>query len=170
MSIKVLKEQKGFTLLELLIVIVIIAILALLIIPNITSAPKKARDTQRKTDVTAIRKALEEYFVNNNSYPATGGDAATVLSGQADGLGTTGPLSTGTAAIMKKVPFDPKGLAGGAAPWRYQYTPAGSPATTYTIGACLENDQDNGASVGAGGAAGAPASCTTKSFVLANAN
>ena len=37
------KQQGGFTLLELLIVIVIIGILALVIIPNITSAPKKAR-------------------------------------------------------------------------------------------------------------------------------
>src|SRR5438445_1309759 len=67
---KYLKRSDGFTLLELLIVIVIIGILALLIIPNITSAPKKARDTQRKTDLTAVRKGLEEYYVNNNSYPA----------------------------------------------------------------------------------------------------
>ena len=61
MSLKeTFKKQEGFTLLELLIVIVIIAILALLIIPNITSAPKKARDTKRKTDLTTIRKGLEE--------------------------------------------------------------------------------------------------------------
>ncbi|MEO7617681.1 MAG: prepilin-type N-terminal cleavage/methylation domain-containing protein, partial [Candidatus Saccharibacteria bacterium] len=68
MSLKVLKKQSGFTLLELLIVIVIIGILALLIIPNISSAPKKARDTQRKTDLRAAQKALEEYYVSNQAY------------------------------------------------------------------------------------------------------
>jgi prepilin-type N-terminal cleavage/methylation domain-containing protein len=77
MSSKLLKKQGGFTLLELLIVIVIIGILALLIIPNITSAPKKARDTKRKTDITTVRKGLEEYFVNNNVYPAALSDLTT---------------------------------------------------------------------------------------------
>lgn len=142
MSIKTLKNQGGFTLLELLIVIVIIGILALLIIPNITSAPKKARDTQRKTDITAIRKGLEEYFVNNNSYPAALSD-----------------LQTGSAPIMKTVPSDPKGGWPG-----YSYVvPAGN--ATYTLSACLENDQDNGANVIA-----AVSPCTTKTFQLVNGN
>jgi general secretion pathway protein G len=139
---KLLKKQEGFTLLELLIVIVIIAILALLIIPNITSAPKKARDTKRKTDITTLRKGLEEYFVNNNVYPNALTD-----------------LTTGSAPIVKTLPTDPK--AGWPA---YTYAPANS-NSTYTISACLENDQDNGASVIA------PVSpCTTKTFQLVNGN
>ena len=139
----ILRKQEGFTLLELLIVIVIIAILALLIIPNITSAPKKARDTRRKTDITTIRKALEEYFVNNNSYPAALTD-----------------LQAGSAPIMKTIPTDPKNVS----PNVYAYTPANS-NTTYTLNACLENDQDNGASIIA------PVSpCTTKTFELVNGN
>src|SRR6478752_2117955 len=84
MSRTIFRKQGGFTLLELLIVIVIIGILALLIIPNITSAPKKARDTKRKTDITTVRKGLEEYFVNNNVYPNALSD-----------------LTTGTAPIVK---------------------------------------------------------------------
>jgi hypothetical protein len=43
-------------------------------------------------------------------------------------------------------------------------------STTYTLGACLENDQDNGANTGAGSAAGAPSGCSTRSFVLVNGN
>jgi general secretion pathway protein G len=142
-SFNILKKQEGFTLLELLIVIVIIAILALLIIPNITSAPKKARDTRRKTDITTMRKALEEYFVNNNSYPAQLSD-----------------LQAGSAPIMKTIPTDPKNVS----PYVYVYAPANS-NTTYTLSACLENDQDNGASIIA------PVSpCTTKTFQLVNGN
>src|SRR4051812_39818105 len=108
---KLLKKQGGFTLLELLIVIVIIGILALLIIPNITSAPKKARDTKRKTDITTVHKGLEEYFVNNNAYPTTGGTStfaniSTALSS----------LTTGSAPIIKTLPADPKS---GGTPYIY---------------------------------------------------
>ena len=143
MSIKSFNNQGGFTLLELLIVIVIIGILALLIIPNITSAPKKARDTTRKTDITAIRKGLEEYFVNNNAYPAALTD-----------------LQSGSAPIIRTLPVDPKNVD----PYVYTYTPANT-NTTYTLNACLENDQDNGANVVA-----AVAPCTTKTFQLINGN
>src|SRR5689334_7398487 len=112
-----LKRQGGFTLLELLIVIVIIGILALLIIPNITSAPKKARDTKRKTDLTTLRKGIEEYFVNNNIYPSSSG---TVGTG-----GVLAELTTGSAPIVKTLPTDPKN----ASPYVYVYTPANSNTT-----------------------------------------
>ena len=150
MAIKTIKKEGGFTLLELLIVIVIIAILALLILPNLTSAPKKARDTTRKTDITAIRKALEEYFVSNNVYPASS-------TWQTD-------LSSGSAPLMKTVPTDPKPS------WpAYTYTPANS-NSTYTIAACLENDGDKGSDTYGGSQAGAPSGCTTRVFELVNAN
>ena len=139
----ILKEQGGFTLLELLIVIVIIGILPLLIIPNITSAPKKARDTKRKTDVTTLRKGLEEYFVNNNTYPAALTD-----------------LTTGTAPIVKTLPTDPKNTGN----FVYTYTPANT-NTTYTLTACLENDADNSENVVA-----AVAPCATKTFQVVNGN
>ena len=139
----IIKKESGFTLLELLIVIVIIGILALLIIPNITSAPKKARDTQRKTDIRAIQKGLEEYFVSNNVYPAALTD-----------------LTTGTAPILKTVPTDPKN----ASPFVYTYTPANS-NTTYVVTGCLENGADNGT-----GTSAASGSCTTRVFSLVNNN
>lgn len=144
-KLKFVKRQGGFTLLELLIVIVIIGILALLIIPNITSAPKKARDTQRKTDMKAVQKALEEYFVSNNVYPTT-------ATWQAD-------LTGGNPPILKAIPTDPKN----ASPYTYDYV--APTTTTYTLTGCLENGGDNGASTLA------PVSpCTTRSFQLTNNN
>jgi general secretion pathway protein G len=141
---KYLKKEGGFTLLELLIVIVIIGILALLIIPNLTSAPKKARDTARKTDLRAVQKGLEEYFLSYSSYP-------TALS----------VLTTGNPPIMKTVPTDP--LNTGV--YVYTYTPASGNAS-YTLKGCLENGSDTGQYTNT------DATCTgaTRNFQLVNNN
>ena len=150
MRTNIIKKEGGFTLLELLIVIVIIGILALLIIPNITSAPKKARDTQRKTDLRAVQKALEEYFVSNNVYPATTSCTMTAC------LDLTG----GTPPVLKALPTDPKN----SAQFVYAYTPANT-NTTYALTGCLENGGDNGT-----GTSAAAGTCTTRVFTLNNAN
>lgn len=52
------KHNSGFTLIELLITIVLIGILASFGLVTLTSAQKKARDTQRKNDLGQIKKAL----------------------------------------------------------------------------------------------------------------
>ena len=155
---KTIKKEGGFTLLELLIVIVIIGILALLIIPNITSAPKKARDTKRKTDITTVRKGLEEYFVNNNAYPASSGAVST-------GGTVLAELTVGSAPIMKTLPQDPKNTGS----YVYTYVPANS-NTTYTLSACLENDQDNGTSVIAASSSNNTTCASGKVFQLVNSN
>ena len=65
------KVQKGFTIIELLIVIAIIAILAGLVLNNFQGAQAKARDTQRITDINNIHSKLEEYYNENGAYPQT---------------------------------------------------------------------------------------------------
>lgn len=50
--------KKGFTLIELLVVISIIGILAAFIVASFTSAQQKARDSRRKADLDAVKKAL----------------------------------------------------------------------------------------------------------------
>lgn len=61
----------GFTLIELLIVIAVIGVLAVVVFSLISSQIAKARDAQRKTDLTNIKKALEDYLIQNQCYPAT---------------------------------------------------------------------------------------------------
>jgi general secretion pathway protein G len=147
---KVLKKEGGFTLLELLIVIVIIGILALLIIPNVTSAPKKARDTQRKTDMKAVQKALEEYYTSYNAYPVGTGQADSVLAAA---------LTTGNPPILKTVPTDPKNSA------QYVYTYTAAANTSYVLTGCLENGQDQ-----TPGTSAANGTCTTRVFTLNSQN
>lgn len=60
--------RKAFTLVEMLIVIVIIGILAAALIPRITMAQGKARDTARVAQMKDVSTALELYSVENNGH------------------------------------------------------------------------------------------------------
>ena len=144
----------------------IIGILALLIIPNITSAPKKARDTQRKTDLRAIQKGLEEYFVSNNSYPIASGVANVVL-GSTNNTGILDNNQNGASPIMKTVPTDPKN-GGQTQPYVYEYVATTNSA--YTLNDCLENGADNGTSTVANSALVGVTGCSGRGFQLLNNN
>src|SRR5690606_30387203 len=67
--LKGLQKQKGFTIVELLIVIVIIGILATLVIVTFSGIQQRARDTQRQTDINAIQSSVEAYYAQTGSYP-----------------------------------------------------------------------------------------------------
>lgn len=62
-------KQRGFTIVELLIVIVVIGILAALVITTFTGIQQKARNTERQTDVKALHGQVEAYYAQNGRYP-----------------------------------------------------------------------------------------------------
>jgi prepilin-type N-terminal cleavage/methylation domain-containing protein len=64
-----LKKQKGFTLVELLIVIIIIGILATLVIVTFSGVQAKARDSKRQTDIGALDSHIEAFYAENGFYP-----------------------------------------------------------------------------------------------------
>jgi len=64
-----LKKQKGFTIVELLIVIVVIGILATLVIVTFSGIQQKGRDSQRKTDINALQSHVEAYYAQTGTYP-----------------------------------------------------------------------------------------------------
>lgn len=65
-------NNKGFTIVELLIVIVVIGILALLVITTYSGIQAKARNSKRQTDIQAIQTQLEAFFSQNGYYPSLG--------------------------------------------------------------------------------------------------
>lgn len=63
--------QRGFTLLEIIIVVAIIAILSTVVAVNFMGEPEKARVARAKQDVSSLVSALQLYKLDNFSYPST---------------------------------------------------------------------------------------------------
>jgi type IV pilus assembly protein PilA len=90
------KSRKGFTLIELMIVVAIIGILAAIAIPNFIRFQLKAKTSEGKVNVAAIRTAEEAYFSEFGTYvggiasPATNGTTTKVPFTDMGGFGTIG--------------------------------------------------------------------------------
>lgn len=63
--------QRGFTLLEVMVVVVILGILAVLVAPKIISRPDEARVVAAKQDIASLLQALKLYRLDNQRYPTT---------------------------------------------------------------------------------------------------
>ncbi|GLP95922.1 type II secretion system major pseudopilin GspG [Paraferrimonas sedimenticola] len=65
------QKQRGFTLLEVMVVIVILGILASLVVPNLMGNKEQADRQKAVSDIVALESALDMYKLNNNRYPTT---------------------------------------------------------------------------------------------------
>ena len=119
-------SQAGFTLIELLVVVVIIGILATLATVALTSARAKARDAKRVSDVKQIQTALELYFSEEQSYPASLPFGAPLV----------GPNSGHT--YMAKVPVRTLPVDGTCTTSDYDYVQV-SGSKNYALYFCLGN-------------------------------
>ncbi|MCL1050305.1 type II secretion system major pseudopilin GspG [Shewanella abyssi] len=64
-------KQKGFTLLEVMVVIVILGILASMVVPNLMGNKDKADQQKAVSDIIALENALDMYRLDNSIYPST---------------------------------------------------------------------------------------------------
>lgn len=65
------QRQRGFTLLEIMVVIVILGVLASLVVPNLMGNKEKADRQKAISDLVALESALDMYKLDNHRYPST---------------------------------------------------------------------------------------------------
>jgi len=70
-NIKKMKEERGFTIVELLIVIVVIGILAAIVIVAYNGVTNRAKSTKSQATGSSLQKKLESYNAEIGNYPAT---------------------------------------------------------------------------------------------------
>ena len=66
-----LRNQAGFTLIEIMVVVVILGILAAVVVPRIMDRPDQARITKAAQDIRILENALRLYRLDNFFYPST---------------------------------------------------------------------------------------------------
>jgi len=117
------KNAKGFTIVELLIVIVVVAILATISIVAYNGIQVRARDAQRNNDITVLLKGLENYRTINGVYPTatpTSGDSGW----ESSYTDVSNPMSFMEYLDISKRPLDP--LSNSTYRYRYYKYPAGN--------------------------------------------
>jgi len=99
-------RQRGFTLLEVMVVVVILGILAALIVPKIISRPDEARIIAAKQDIASLLQALKLYRLDNQRYPSSEqGLQALVVKPDTTPL----PPNWKTGGYIERLPRDPWG-------------------------------------------------------------
>jgi general secretion pathway protein G len=66
-----LQMQRGFTLLEVMVVVVILGVLAALVVPKVIGRPDEARAIAARQDIASLMQALKLYRLDNQRYPST---------------------------------------------------------------------------------------------------
>lgn len=98
--------NRGFTLIEIMVVVVIMGILAALVVPKLMGRADDARITAAKQDIATLMSALKLYKLDNQRYPTTEQGLQALIAKP-----TSGPAANGwkSGGYVEKLPKDPWG-------------------------------------------------------------
>ncbi len=101
-----LRDNRGFTLIEIMVVVIILGILASIIVPRLTGRTEQARITKAKVDIKNIESALELFKLDNGFYPSTEQGLEALVEKPTVGRI---PKNWKEGGYLKKLPIDPWG-------------------------------------------------------------
>ncbi|HWW06460.1 type II secretion system major pseudopilin GspG [Collimonas sp.] len=98
--------QRGFTLIEIMVVVVIMGILAALVVPKLMGRTDDARIQAARQDIGTLMQALKLYKLDNQRYPTTEQGLQALVAKP-----TSGPAANGwkSGGYIDKLPKDPWG-------------------------------------------------------------
>ncbi|MFJ7882143.1 type II secretion system major pseudopilin GspG [Pseudomonas sp. NPDC096917] len=115
--------QRGFTLIEIMVVVVIIGVLGAIVVPQFMSRPDQAKVTAAHTDIQAISTALEMYRLDTFNYPSTQQGLEALVSRPS---GAPVAKNWNPQGYLKSLPVDPWGTP-------YQYLNPGTHSAGYDL-------------------------------------
>ena len=98
--------QRGFTLIEIMVVVVILGILAAVVVPRIMDRPDDARIAKAKQDIRVLESALNLYKLDNFYYPTTQQGLEALVTKPS---GEPQPKNYKQGGYIKSLPKDPWG-------------------------------------------------------------
>ena len=103
------RSQKGFTLVELLIVVIILGILAAVVIPQFNSAASESKEAALASNLATVRQAIEMYKVQHtDQFPTDLGGATTgQLVNKTDVVGAIDPAGLYGPYLRNAFPSNP---------------------------------------------------------------
>jgi general secretion pathway protein G len=127
-----LSRQRGFTLLEIMVVVVILGLLVAIVAPNVLENQDKAMVEKARADISALEQALDMYKLDNFTYPST--DQGLEALAERPSIAPE-PKNYRSGGYIKRLPTDPWGNP-------YQFVQPGEHGAfdLYSLGA----DGDNG--------------------------
>jgi len=165
----ILKNRKGFTLIEILIVVAIIAILASVVLVGLAPTQQAGRDARRVSDLSEVQNGLELYYNHFGLYPGTvTGAAGSPSSSGWPGFATTLVNSNVGVSSVSSDPSNGR---------QYTYWYASAANVSYVLGAALENGSSSvfnnytppsltGQTQITGGSGTFPANCTAPNYCI----
>lgn len=100
------RHQRGFTLIEIMVVVAILAILGAAVVPKIMNRPDDARVVRAKQDISSFEAALQLYKLDNYNFPSTDQGLQALVEKP---TGDPEPANWKTGGYVQKLTKDPWG-------------------------------------------------------------